>query len=186
MKQITVPIGSLKPADYNPREISNQAFEGLKESIREFGIVDPIIVNKDNTIIGGHMRWQASKALDIKEVPVVVLDLDKTKEKKLNVILNSQAISGTFDDLKLAEIMEVLKLEDNYEALMLDRVKPLDLSPTGEEEPMFNDYFKYELLFDSQEQQNIFLDFVNKLKKNGDDSLSIGALVIEYIQDNNA
>ena len=184
MKHEIKKIDALKPADYNPRTITAQAFEGLKESVREFGVVDPIIVNKDMTIIGGHMRWEAAKSLGFTEVPVIVVDLDKTKEKKLNVILNSQAISGVFDDLKLSEIIEELKLEDNYEALMLDRVKPLDLSPTEGDEPMFNEYIRYEILFDNEDQQNIWLDFIGKLKQNNTEGLSIASLIIEYLQDN--
>jgi hypothetical protein len=42
------------------------------------------------------------------------------KEEQLNVILNSQAISGTYDDLKLGEILEELKLNDDYFDLRLD------------------------------------------------------------------
>lgn len=128
------PIQKLKPAEYNPRVISGDEFEGLKESIKTFGLVDPIIVNKDMTIIGGHQRVKAAEALGLKEVPCVVLDLDKHMEKKLNVILNSPAISGKYDDSLLSEILEELKLDDDYTSLRLNELEPLDLSPTEVEE----------------------------------------------------
>ena len=53
-----INIESLVPADYNPRKISDEDYKNLKQSIKEFGVVDPIIINlQDNTIIGGHQRF---------------------------------------------------------------------------------------------------------------------------------
>lgn len=130
----SISVAQLKPAEYNPRTITDDEFSGLKESIKTFGFVDPAIVNKDYTIIGGHQRIKAAEALGLKEVPCVVLDLDKHQEKKLNVILNSPAISGKYDDLKLSEILEELKLDDDYESLRLNALEPLDLSPIEVEE----------------------------------------------------
>ncbi len=52
----SVKISKLKPALYNPRQITNKQYNDLKESITKFGLVDPIIVNKDMTVIGGHQR----------------------------------------------------------------------------------------------------------------------------------
>ena len=49
-------IKDLKPATYNPRQISTKQYKDLKASVKKFGLVDPIIVNKDMTIIGGHQR----------------------------------------------------------------------------------------------------------------------------------
>lgn len=129
-----VEITELKPAEYNPRTISDDEFSGLKESIKTFGFVDPAIINKDFTIIGGHQRVKAAQALGMTNVPCVILDLDKHQEKKLNVILNSPAISGSYDDLMLSEILEELKLDDDYTSLRLNELEPLDLSPTEIEE----------------------------------------------------
>jgi ParB-like chromosome segregation protein Spo0J len=49
-----IEINKLKPATYNPRQISTKQYNDLKESIDKFGLVDPIIINKDFTVIGGH------------------------------------------------------------------------------------------------------------------------------------
>ena len=55
MKIERVAINKLKPASYNPRQISTKQYKDLKESVNRFGIVDPIIVNKNgNVVIGGH------------------------------------------------------------------------------------------------------------------------------------
>ena len=54
-----LPIDSLVPASYNPRKKlkpGDSEFEKIKNSIAEFGYVDPVIVNRDLTVIGGHQR----------------------------------------------------------------------------------------------------------------------------------
>lgn len=134
MKLETIQLGKLNPADYNPREISKEEFEGLKESLKTFGQQENLIVNKDMTIISGHQRFEAMKALGWTEAVCNLVDLDKHAEKKLNVIMNSTAISGKYDDLKLSEILEELKLDDDYESLRLNALEPLDLSDIEVEE----------------------------------------------------
>lgn len=129
-----ITLSSINPAEYNPRVITKDEFEGLKQSLTTFGQQENLIVNKDMTLISGHQRLQAMLALGWTEATCNVVDLDKHEEKKLNVIMNSQAIAGKFDELKLAEILEELKLDDNYEALRLNKLEPLDLSLDGIEE----------------------------------------------------
>lgn len=128
MKLETINISKLSPAEYNPRTITKDEFEGLKNSLNTFGQQENLIVNKDMTIISGHQRYSAMKALGWTEVVCNVVDLDKHAEKKLNVIMNSTAISGKYDQLKLDEILEELKLDDDYESLRLNELEQLDLS----------------------------------------------------------
>lgn len=123
-----VDISALKFAEYNPRVISKKEFAGLVKSIQTFGLVDPIIINADNTIIGGHQRTRAAAQAGYEQVPAVRLHLSKAAERKLNVVLNSQAISGKYDDVKLAELLEEFKLDDDYFDLRLDDLEPLDRS----------------------------------------------------------
>ena len=134
MKLETIQLSKLNPAEYNPRQITKEEFEGLKESLKTFGQQENLIVNKDMTIISGHQRFEAMKALGWTEAVCNMVDLDKHQEKKLNVIMNSTAISGKYDDLKLSEILEELKLDDDYESLRLDKIEPLDLSEIEVEE----------------------------------------------------
>lgn len=134
MKLETLKLSELNPAKYNPRTITKEEFEGLKESLNTFGQQENLIVNKDMTVISGHQRLEAMKALGWTEAVCNMVDLDKHQEKKLNVIMNSTAISGKYDDLKLSEILEELKLDDDYESLRLDKLEPLDLSDVEVEE----------------------------------------------------
>lgn len=106
-------IDTLIPAKYNPRKKlkpGDPEFEKIKNSITEFGYVDPIIVNSDMTIIGGHQRWSVLKALGYTEIDCVVIEIDKTKEKALNIALNK--VTGDWNKTMLAELIKDLQSLD--------------------------------------------------------------------------
>ena len=103
-------VKDLNPASYNPRQISSKQYKDLKESIKKFGLVDPIIVNKDNTVIGGHQRLKICKDLKYIEIDCVVLDLSKEEERELNIRLNKN--TGDFDMDILANEFDIEELTD--------------------------------------------------------------------------
>jgi hypothetical protein len=105
-------LSELKPADYNPRrklQPGEPEYEKIARSIEEFGYCDPIIINKDGTIIGGHQRTQVLLDMGAETADVVVLDLDKDREKALNIALNK--ITGSWDEAKLVELIGSLDVE---------------------------------------------------------------------------
>jgi ParB-like chromosome segregation protein Spo0J len=103
MKVINKPIAELKPAEYNPRQLSKQEFEQMKSSLQEFGFVDPVIINthkgRNNVIVGGHQRVKVWQSMGHTEVPVVTVNLKPPKEKELNVRLNKAGGSWDWDIL---------------------------------------------------------------------------------------
>lgn len=106
-------LKDLKPAEYNPRKAltpEDKEYQDILNSIDHFSYVDPIIVNKDGTVIGGHQRITVLLAIGYTEADVVVLDLNKNDEKALNVALNK--ITGEWDDLKLKDLLLELDLGD--------------------------------------------------------------------------
>ena len=104
-------LSDLRPAEYNPRvdlQPGDPEYEKIRRSIEEFGLVDPIIVNKDGTIIGGHQRYKILLQMGETETDVSVLDLDKDREKALNIALNKTG--GDWDDEKLKELLGEIDL----------------------------------------------------------------------------
>lgn len=102
-----IPVQELKPAAYNPRKKlkpGDSEYEKIKKSIEEFGFADALVVNKDMTIIGGHQRLTVAMELGYTEVPCTVVDIDKTREKALNIALNK--ITGAWDEALLAELLK--------------------------------------------------------------------------------
>ncbi|MBR3585256.1 MAG: DNA modification methylase [Oscillospiraceae bacterium] len=108
-----LPISVLKPAEYNPRKKlkpGDREYKKIKDSIEEFGFADPLVVNADMTIIGGHQRLNVAIDLGYTEVPCAVVDVDKTREKALNIALNK--ITGEWDEQLLADLLTDLKDAD--------------------------------------------------------------------------
>ena len=109
----TIPVADLKPAAYNPRKKlkpGDPEYEKIKRSITEFGFADPLVVNADMTIIGGHQRLSVAKDLGYTEVPCAVVDVDKTREKALNIALNK--ITGAWDENLLADLLKDIEASD--------------------------------------------------------------------------
>ena len=109
MKIQKIDINLLNSSEYNPRKDlkpEDIEYKKIKKSIEEFGYVDPLIVNKDLTVIGGNQRLKVLKELNYKKVDCVLLDLDKTKEKALNIALNK--IEGEWDLPKLKDLLQEL------------------------------------------------------------------------------
>ena len=106
----TIAPGLLNPSVYNPRTISPQEFAKLRRSLREFGFVEPVVVNNGNKIVGGHQRVRAAIEEGLKRVPIVRLDLPEKKAKALNLALNR--ISGEWDLPLLKNLLGELDTPD--------------------------------------------------------------------------
>ncbi|MGM9465412.1 ParB N-terminal domain-containing protein [Streptomyces murinus] len=67
------PLDQLRPADYNPRRLSETAFVRLQASLRRHGVVKPVILNADGTLVAGHQRTKGLKAIGMTHTPAVML-----------------------------------------------------------------------------------------------------------------
>lgn len=107
-----LPIERLIPAPYNPRKVlkpTDKAYRKLEASIREFGLVEPLIWNeRTGRVVGGHARLSILKAMKVRKVPVSVVQLTEAREKALNVVLNNQEAQGRYDTKALADLLEEL------------------------------------------------------------------------------
>lgn len=129
MKFDEITITDIIPATYNPRKISEEEYTKLANSIKEFGFVDPIIINLNNNhIIGGHQRYdfllnqyiqnqeyETLNLLKLGDIGWIFPESDlevknESYEKALNLALNK--ISGEWDNDKLNELFKDLNLSD--------------------------------------------------------------------------
>lgn len=122
----------LQPSEYNPRKWSKDAISQLKESIKKYGFVDPLLVNsapnRKNVLIGGHFRISIAKELGISEVPVVYINVpDIEKEKELNIRLNKNI--GEFDWSLLTKFDEDFLSNIGFSSEELDEVFGIDETP---------------------------------------------------------
>ena len=101
-------------AEYNPRQLTKDQYTQLKDSINRFGLVDPLIVNKNkdrkNILVGGHQRLRIAKEIGLESIPCVEIDLSYDQEKELNIRLNKNV--GEWDYDALANYFDVGKLTE--------------------------------------------------------------------------
>jgi len=96
----TKHITELIPAPYNPRTSTEKQGKHLTESLKKYGVVEPIVWNKrTGYIVGGHFRVRQLQEMGVTEVPCVVLDLNDEDERELNIRLNANTGSFNWDDL---------------------------------------------------------------------------------------
>ena len=175
-------IKDLIPYVSNPRQITEKQAEDLKASLERFGIADPMIINTDNTIIGGHQRKKILETLmgydpdyeiDVR-LPDRELSIDEVRE--LNVRLNKNVAEWNFDVLansfELDDLRDwgfeedELKIEGwDAEPLYTPKIETPIYEPRGEK-PNINDIYNAdraeELIdeikkFDISEEEKLFL-----------------------------
>ncbi|WP_422485764.1 ParB/RepB/Spo0J family partition protein [Gudongella sp. DL1XJH-153] len=91
---VSLPLANIKPKPDQPRKIFQEdALEDLAQSIRENGVIQPIIVRKsedEHEIIAGERRWRAAKEAGLEEIPCIVRDIDNITADRISLIENIQ------------------------------------------------------------------------------------------------
>jgi len=108
MKIIEKNINEIKEYTDNPR-INDEAVIPVAESIKAFGFRQPIVVNKDNTIVCGHTRYRAAKHLKLETVPCLIADdLTEDQVKAFRIVENkTNEYSSWLDELLKVEIANI-------------------------------------------------------------------------------
>ena len=164
-----VNLSELREYENNPRFLSKEKLRILEESIFKFGMAEPLVINLDNIICGGHGRKKALEKMKITEVDVYYPNRQLNEEEfdELNVRLNKNT-AGDFDYDILANRFEFHELEDmgfSAKELGMDentiaQMSQYDMSDdnfTPNEESFNNAIIQYALVFDNEEQQQLSL-----------------------------
>ena len=108
----SVKIKELKPYDRNAKKRDDTQINNVAESIRQFGFVQPIVIDSNDVIVIGHCRFEAAKRLKYAEVPCIMVD-DLTPEQvdALRIVDNKTNESPWDIDL-LADVLPELDLDD--------------------------------------------------------------------------
>lgn len=108
-----VPIDKLIPYVNNARTHSPEQLNKLRSSLREFGFINPVIIDRDFNVIAGHGRILAAKAEGISDVPCVFVDYLTPAQKKAYIIAdNRMALDAGWDEEMLKVEIEALQAED--------------------------------------------------------------------------
>ena len=127
----------------NPNVMSDKDYDALKEVIKKFGFIVPIITNKDFLIADGFHRFKAARDLNIDPVPIISLDVDEIDRRLLRQILNK--LHGTHkedldqeefkfldDSGAITELMNYLPNERNVIKKIIDKINEGKTEPEEE------------------------------------------------------
>jgi len=142
-----VPLSALRPADWNPRTISDERFQNLCRSIEadpEFLWRRPILAQEDGSIYAGNMRFRATQHLGMTEVPAIIEDVSDQLARERALRDNAQW--GDWEGDELAELLDRLRAEGSDLGLLgfderelqqlLDRLEPPALGDPDEVPPL--------------------------------------------------
>lgn len=108
MQIINIDIKELRPYEKNAKKHDKTQIDNVAESIKQFGMVQPIVVDKDKVVIIGHCRLEACKKLKMKEVPCVMAeDLTEEQVAKLRLLDNKLNESDWDLDLLKDELIDL-------------------------------------------------------------------------------
>lgn len=169
--------------DANPRNIDDVKFAKLVKSVKNFPKmleVRPIVIDENNVILGGNMRFRACVEAGLKEVPILQVQ-DFSEEQKQEFIMKDNISFGKWDWELLSETFDAYQLDEW--ALDLD---PKMFNVDSDDETMdeakdttkFNDYTIY---FADEQQMDVWYAFVKKLKNDFKDYENISDRILRYI-----
>lgn len=181
MKIEQVAIGKLRPNPRNSRRHGDGQVQAIAASIRRFGFNAPIIVDASGMVIAGHGRLEAARLVGLKRVPVVRLGHLSPEEARAYLIADNRlAEMATWDsELLSAELAELSKLEDapgldaiGYSEAELTKLigKAGNPDPAKEKSRgtgrggLGNPVVSYTLVFDNEQQQARFYEFLRWLR----------------------
>jgi len=187
-----IEIDKIIPYINNPRK--NLNVDKVASSIKEFGFQQPIVVDKTNTIVVGHTRYEAAKKLGITKVPVQIADLSDTQAKAYRIADNRLNQDASWDTKLLnIEFNDLLSKDYNLDSLgfTTDELDTLFLKSSEDADIGLNENIEEDLdltqetlsdvkmiqLFFNSENENKFREAVNKIsKENNIDNISDAVL----------
>ena len=113
-----VSVETLIPYAKNARTHSDEQVAQIAGSIREFGFNNPVLVDKDNTIIAGHGRVLAARKLGLTDVPVIVLDHLTESQRKAYVLADNRIALNSGWDISMLSV-ELQDLKDDIDLSLL-------------------------------------------------------------------
>ena len=118
-------IDEIKKYEKNPRYNEN-AVKEVAESIKRYGFKIPILLDKNNVVVCGHTRLEASKLLKLNKIPCIIIDdLNEKQIKAFRLVDNKVAEYSTWDYKKLVE--ELKNIDDEF-IKELNLMNELDIS----------------------------------------------------------
>ncbi len=159
-----VPLHLLVPYENNSKIHTVNQLEGISQSIKDFGFLQPIVIDTNNVIVAGHGRYEAAAALGYQGLPCVVADDLTENQIKAYRILDNKLAEGATDIGKLQ--LELGTFEYDFKPYKIDlSTAKLELAPPSNDKEI-HDQTEFTVLINcnnEHEQQDIY----NEMQKRG-------------------
>ena len=184
-------LNEITPYARNARVHSNEQVQQIASSVREFGFVNPILIDNDNEIIAGHGRLEAARVLEMDMVPVIQIGhLTKTQKRGLVLADNQIALNAGWNEELLQLELSSLNEEGfdieltGFNAEQLEKAMFENLEDPQTQDKPLNFIISYNIVFDDETQQDTWFKFVRYLRSNFPDNETIGERLTQLITDN--
>lgn len=187
-----MPVDVIRPYHRNPRK-NEGAIEKIQQSIQRFGFVQPLVIDRDNVIIIGHTRFEAAKRLGMPEVACVVAEsLTADEARALRIADNKAHEFAAWDEEALrVELLELQSAGFEMDDTLLDDVEIAELldpalaadDTQGDGEGETGYVIQYNIIFNDEQEQDSWHDFLMKLKLAYPHYETISERLIAYIHD---
>ncbi|WLR50045.1 DNA methyltransferase [Bacillus tianshenii] len=166
MRIENVTLKKLQNTTWNPNTMEKDIYHSLVESIRRYGVLQPILVRNDMTIIKGEKRWRAAKEAGLKEITCVIVETTDEEAKLLNISLshlrgqtNEEMLSALLEELTAHFSLDEISVQTGYQKDELDQLLNGLETDTEIEEPVEEDEFDVqEALDEIQEAETQYGD----------------------------
>jgi len=145
----------LRPNEYNPNKMSGAKYEVMKSNIAEEGMLQPLLVNEDMTIIDGYHRWKACKELGIEEVWAVIISDGEERAKLKTLAMNK--IRGKNNPVLFADLLKSLLEQDEFDEEFISVNTGIDVSDINDIIKLseLDDNFDFDDFFNDDEEESV-------------------------------
>lgn len=193
-------LTELKPYEKNPRH-NKEAIKGVANSIKEFGFKVPIVIDKNNVIVAGHTRYQASLELGLETVPCIIADDLTPKQIKAFRLADNKTAEKSYWDFDLLN-QELADIGVDIDMTLFDFRPPVDVLDDEDESDDFEDdeedddsdaddaddgqpsfRITYEIVFNTEEEQSRWYSFLSAIKKEYPEVETISERILKAVEE---
>lgn len=187
-----LPISQPQPYAKNARSHPTGQIDQLAKLIKEQGFTSPLLVDSKDVIISGHGRLLAAKSLGMDQVPCIrVTNLSQAQMRAMRLTDNKVAENSTWDLTVLAEEIQALERDNSMDLVGLGfEAFAEEFRPSAGEEleaggktgtRISQTIIQFNIVFDNEDQQGKFFEFVRQLKGKYPDEPSLAARLIKFL-----
>lgn len=187
MKIEDVSLANLTNDPSNVRKHDEANLSAIKASLAKFGQQKPVVINSAGVVVAGNGTVMAARALSWKTIKAIKTDLTPSMAIAYAIADNRSAELATWDDEALRQQMAALQIEDEdlaaatgFDYNALQKIADGDTAPT---EKSLNPVISFTIIFDTDEQQEAWFEFVRELKDRYPEAVTNGERLAAFLED---